>query len=123
MDAQTLDTYTNVFLFVTVIGGAAFALYRATRKKPVDAREVPKKPESFRPKTKDSEEVYEGHPITDFREMPARSPMHDAIVKPPSFKPVQRVKEAGNKPLKPIFKKASTGTHSPYRANDEATEE
>ena len=123
MDAQTLDTYTNIFLFVAVIGGAAFALYRATRKKPVAPREVPKKPETFRPKTREDEEVYEGPPITDWKDMPIRSPMHDAIVKPPSFKPVGKVGGTGQKPTKPIFKKASTGTHSPYRTNDEATEE
>jgi hypothetical protein len=125
MDAQTLDTYSNLLLLVTVIGGAAFWLYRSTRKKSVEPMEVPKRPESFRPKTKGDEEVYEGPPITDFREMPARIPT--AVPKPPSFRPVKSapVREKDLKTSSGGFKtavakpKASTGRHSPYRSSDD----
>jgi hypothetical protein len=98
MNPDTLNTYANLFLLLAVVGGVGFALYRLTRKKPVEPRDVPK--QSFRPKTKDSEEVYEGPPITDWKDMPARNPIPSDAPKVPTFRPVNLASKAPAKAMK-----------------------
>jgi hypothetical protein len=106
MNPEMINTYANLFLLLAVVGGVGFAVYRATRKKQVAPRESPKRTETFRPKTREDEEVYEELPIRDWREEPTVRPMHKPVPKAPTFKSVIQ---------KP---RASTGSHSPIRRKE-----
>lgn len=136
MSPEAVNTYSNLLLLIAVVAGVGFAVYRATRKKPVEPREVPKRPETFRPKTREDEDVYEEIPIRDWREKPTVSPMHTAVPMPPKFRDVaakgRSVIEPSLAPKAPVMasrapksyktaskSKASTGVHSPYRRDDD----
>ena len=89
MNAETLNAYTNMLLFVVIFGGAAYAIYRWSRPKTPPPDQVPQRPEGFRPRVRqeesEDEEFMSSPPITDWREMPTRSPMHTATAKPHSL--------------------------------------
>lgn len=126
MNAATLDTYMNLVLLVVIIGGAAFGIYRMSRPKTPPPRDVPQRPGGYKPRPVEDEERHERPPIENWRDMPTRSPMRQAIVEPPTFRhqapkaPVtpSRAPKSYKTASKP---KASTGGHSPYRSNDDAT--
>ena len=96
MNYAMLDTYMNFFLLASLIGGILYGIYYLFRKRPPTTRETPKRPAEFKPRVKqeesEDEEFHSRPPITDWKEFPVKRSMHDAIAKPPSFRPVKAPK-------------------------------
>lgn len=108
MNAATLDTYMNLILFVAIFGGAAYGLYRLSRTKKPQVREVPKRPGEHKRRVR--QEEADGYP-EEWEVSPVVNPVQPRVQankpKPPTFRQTISKGHASSEKGRNVIKPAS----------------